>query len=176
MGKSVKRIGDIIETQADQAFARGGDVLQGEVRMLDLAASDAAVTGVDPRKETSVWGNVVPITAAGALALFPIVSCRDPDGIKDDQSGYWVCEGIADVAVVDDDVAGVGSEVRVGLMLTVSAGNGYLSKAVSGDRVVAVAVEDAAATSADTDHTVDASSHKRTVLFFGGKTAGVFMP
>lgn len=171
MSKPIKRVGDTFTLVQVIAYARGGAVSKGQLRQFDLSASDAAVTGgFDVQNELNVMGNLVAVTTAGLANMFPIAVCSQQGGISDDAAGLWTLEGPIDVAVVDDDVGG--DDVDAGDAVSGANATSYVHEFNATERLLGVALEDAAAASDSAADQVDASSHLRRVLWWGGRPGG----
>ena len=171
MGKPIKRVGDTFTLVQVIAINRGGAVVKGQVKQFDLDASDAAVTGgFKLASELNVMGNLVPADTVGIASGFPMaVAMRNMD---DDAAGLWTLEGPVDVAMADIDVDA--NSIIAGDGVTVGNAAAFVDEVTAAERLFGVALEAAGADSTidDNGRLVDASSHRRRVLWFGGRPGG----
>ena len=150
----------------------GASLLKGQLAAVDLLDTQTEVTAGDfvGGSETSVFANLTPITQAIFEEGTPIVACLDVS-VADNSKGLFLVWGVGDIAVSDDDISttDIDKGDRVSMIIAESA---VAAKAFvtggTGSRVIGIALEDAAASSTNTDRTIDASSHRRTVIFTGG--------
>jgi len=166
MGKSIKRVGDWVETEA--VIAINSSVVQakkGDVFMVDMAASIA--TDINPGDDSSVYANVIiPVTAGVAgngLAAFPMLVLLDElcdAGAK----GLWGICGHFDVSFSDDDdLSASGVAIEAAAALTVVNGKHDAEGADADDMVFGLSLEAAAASGS-----VGNASTKKA-LWWGGK-------
>ncbi len=166
--KPMARLGDLYENEYGEFFNRTGATLEpGQVAMLDLLGTQTETTNNIPGDSASGFANLTPVTQAGANAGFPIVvaDVQIADGAK----GRCLVAGIREVAVLDDDVSTTNVDIGDAIGILVSESAVAVQASATDDlRVLGIALEDAAATSADADRLIDASSHRRRCLWTGG--------
>lgn len=158
----------------------GETIKRGEVAMVDLQDTQAEVTasGFNEGDELSIWASTTPVTDALLESGFPAVVALED--IADNARGRFRLWGKVEVSVLDDDVSTTdidrGERIQI---LTAEAdsstpgalttGGAAVQSFVTGaTRVLGIALQDAAATSADTDRLIDASAHLRWCFWTGG--------
>lgn len=169
MNKAVTRLGDHIPTVTAVCTNRtGATLLKGQFAMMDILKTQAETTSVEVGNAASVFANLTPVTQAGYDAGFPIYCCDEDDGIPDNQKGQFVVEGVVDAAILDDDVSttdiDIGDHVRI--LVSESAVAAQAPTALT-QRTIGIACEDAAASSSNTDRMINATSHRRRIIFDG---------
>lgn len=148
MSKNIKRVGDIEGTEAILAFNRTGATrTKGQVAMLDVLRTQAETTSVVVGEEASVFANLTPPATAG-LPRFPMYVLLD-DECADNALGLWLGCGVADVSATDDDAAT--TDIDRGDGLSVLNGAFNLEASATGNRVLGVALADAAASGSSGD-------------------------
>lgn len=159
----------------------GATVLKGQLAMADILKTQSETSGSAPHtgNPNGAFFNLGPITQACDTEGQP---CYVLDDIScaDNALGRWVKCGECEMAICDDDVSttdvDTGDRVSVLVSQAASPGGGALTTGggnaqawvTGGARTLGLALEDAAADSTTTARTVDASSHLRWVIFWGG--------
>lgn len=169
-GKGLKRLGDFLPEESAPFTNRTGATLAlGQLAMVDLLGTEAESTSIERGNSASGFANLTAITQAGYDAGFPIVACMEPAGVADNKPGTFLICGVQDISVLDDDVSTTDTDKGDALRVLVSE-SAISTQALATDtqRSIGIALQDGAATSADTDRLIDASSHRRRVWFFGG--------
>lgn len=167
--KGLGRLGDAYGTCYGEFINRtGATILKGQVVALDLALSATETTSGLPGGEESAFANVVTCTQAFVDDGYPILVATGD--ILDNKRGQFVIEGVCEVAVLDDDVSTTdtdpGDQITLLVFESAVACQGAV---VASHRVLGIATEAGAASTDGTDRQVDASSHRRTVLWNGGR-------
>lgn len=158
----------------------GAAILRSEVAMVDLLDTQAEVTAglLTEGDELSIWASTTPVTDALLESGFPAVVALED--IADNARGRFLLWGKVEVSVLDDDVSTTdidrGERIQIltaeadsGTPGALTTGGAAVQSFVTGaTRVLGIALEDAAATSADTDRLIDVSAHRRWCFWWGG--------
>ena len=140
--KQMQRIGDIEGESGILAFNRTGATRKkGDIVMLDVAQTATETTSVVVGGEESIYANVV-LPATAGLAFFPMYVVGD-DEIEDNKKGYLIACGPVDFSVADDDVATTNVDASDGV--SVLNGAHDLEASTTGNRILGIALADAAA-------------------------------
>lgn len=157
----------------------GATMYKGQIGLLDLMGTQSESTSLVPGESGYRYGNVTPCTQPKLDWGHPAVVCME-ETLADNATGFFCLEGIVEVAVADDDACTTlvdkGDAVVVLVTGSAVAVEGWVTGAPSGGtapRTVGIALEDAAADSNNTDRTINATSHRRLVHWFGGRPGGV---
>jgi hypothetical protein len=155
----------------------------GQVAMLDISKTQTETTTLDGAS-SSIQANLGPVTQALLALGYPIwVAAED---MADNAEGQWIVYGYCDVAINDDDCGTTDIDIGEPVTCLVSeavtstgspaalttGGGSCQAVAAVTDRSLGIACEDAAASSSNTDRTIDAGSHRRRVLWCGGLYTG----
>lgn len=160
MSMNVKRVGQIEGTFGIYAYNRtGGTRAKGDVAMLDVLGTQAETTNITEGDEASIFANL-GLAATAGLASFPMYVLAD-DTLGDNELGFWIGCGLADVSVADDDTAT--TDVDRGDGLSVLNGAHDCEASATGNRVLGIALADAAASGSGGD----ASTIK--AMWWGGR-------
>lgn len=161
--------GDIFG-RVDASFINrtGATMVRGQVAMMDLLDTQAEVEAgnFEEGNSLSVFAGLTPCTQAAVENGFPVVVALESVG--DNQTGRFCCAGKVEVAVLDDDVSTTDIDKGDPISILVSESAVAVQAFANGDRFLGIALEDAAADSANTDRLIDASSHLRWCLWCGG--------
>lgn len=158
-------LGDFIPTNKVQFYNRTGATLKrGQFASVDLLGTQGESTSIVPAADGSCFGNLTAVATATLPGIPCVIAAED---IADNAIGYCYTQGsYIEYAAVDDDVGS--ADIDRGDLLTITNGATYASEWSTGLRAVGLALEDAAASSLTTARTVDASSHLRYCIFWGG--------
>ena len=167
--KGLQRQGDQIARRVCTCWNRTGATLKrGHVAMLDMLDLEAETTSTAASNVGDSVGPFGTVTACTVVQMnqgIPVyVALED---IADNAKGDFLIEGYIEVATSDDTTSttdlrkGKGCSVVAASLISVDG-------LAAGARILGIAREDAAASTADTDRKVDAVSHLRWVWWFGG--------
>lgn len=158
MSMNIKRIGQIEGTHGILAYNRtGAKRLAGDIVMLDVLQTATETTGITEGSESSVFANVV-LPATAGLAFFPMYVCGED--IEDDAFGLLIGCGDVDAMCKDDDSAT--TDIDAGDGVSVLNGDHDLEASATGNRILGIALEDAAASGSSGD------AATKKVMWWGG--------
>lgn len=146
--KQMQRVGDIEGESGILAFNRTGATLKkGHIVMLDVLKTATETTSVVVGDEAGIYANVVAPATAG-LAFFPMYVVGD-DEIEDNKKGYLIASGPVEFMGRDDDAAT--TDIDAGDGVSVLNGQIALDASTTGNRVLGIALADAAASGSTGD-------------------------
>ncbi len=138
--------GMMIKLEGNFMVNRGGAAVAGEIKKLDLAAADAAISSIGFGLEDSVFANVVDQDTNVNAGVYLV----SRGAVADDAEGYFYWSGVVDCLVA--------TGLAAGAALGVASGAGNLEALAAGDVCVG--------------HLLEANSSGgtalRKVLFAGG--------
>lgn len=149
----------------------GATVLRGQVVMCDILQTQGETTTFKVEGvETDVLANLTTVTQAACEAGQPLVVCID-DSVVDNAVGRFLIFGRVEVGICDDDVSTTDIDRGDPIAMLVSESAVYPQAFATGAaaiRCLGMALEDAAASSSDTDRKIDVNGHLRWCIWMGG--------
>lgn len=145
----------------------GAATVIGQFYMVDFLGTQSESTSITQGQEGSCQRNLTPCTQAGIDAGFPVVIALQ--AAADNTEVECLEYGYADAAILDDDVSTTDIDRGDAVAILVSeSAVAAQAQAASASRSLGIALEDAAASTDGSATQIDASSHRRRILFWGG--------